>query len=405
MVISPAQASAMAEAARQACNCSYAPYSNFPVGAAVLTASGQIVTGCNVENASLGLSCCAERVALFNAVSQGARHIVALAIFTPTTTPTAPCGACRQVLQEFAAGETLPIFSVCGSAERLETTLAALLPAPSPPSPKGLNMPTCQPLYHIGFNRPDLGDPPPVTALLCGDPERSRQIAEQTAGVTKRKTLSRHRGLHSFLVSLTDGSPLLIATSGMGGPSLSIVVNELYQIGIRRIIRVGTCGAIADGIQTGSVVISRAALCRQGAADDIAPAEYPAAADPFLTVALVEAARTLEVPWHLGITASVDTFYEGQERTGSSANPHLLRRLQGITDEYRRLNILNYEMEAATLFKMAGVYGFAAGCVCGVLADRNRSEEVEIARKEQAVQRAIAVAVQAAGQPDWEGNG
>lgn len=255
-----------------------------------------------------------------------------------------------------------------------------------------------EPLYHIGFSRPDLGDPPPVTALLCGDPERSRQIAEQTAGVTCCKTLSVQRGLNSYLVSLADDSPLLIATSGMGGPSLSIVVNELYQVGIRSMIRVGTCGAIADGVKTGSVVISRAALCRQGAADDIAPAEYPAAADPFLTVALVEAARDLKVPWHLGLTASVDTFYEGQERTGSSANPHLLRRLQGITEEYRRLNILNYEMEAATLFKMAGVYGFAAACICGVLADRSESEKVDMARKEEAVQHAVAVALHTARQ-------
>lgn len=130
MVLSTAQKSALAEAARQACLNSYAPYSKFPVGAAVLTDNGRIVSGCNVENASLGLTCCAERIALFNAVSQGARHIVALAIFTPTATPTAPCGACRQVLQEFAAGRPLPILSLCDGPERLETTLAALLPTP-----------------------------------------------------------------------------------------------------------------------------------------------------------------------------------------------------------------------------------------------------------------------------------
>lgn len=100
-----------------------------------------------------------------------------------------------------------------------------------------------------------------------------------------------------------------------------------------------------------------------------APVEYPAAADPFLTVALVQAARELQVEHYLGITASVDTFYEGQERT-DSANPYLQRRLQGITEEYRRLNVLNYEMECGTLFKMAGVYGFAAGCVCGVVVQR-----------------------------------
>lgn len=122
----PSQKAAIEEAARQACRQAYAPYSNFPVGAAVLTDSGRIVTGCNVENASLGLSCCAERVALFNAVSQGQRQIVALAVYTPTATPTPPCGACRQVLQEFAADAV--IISLCQSDQRLESSLSTLLP-------------------------------------------------------------------------------------------------------------------------------------------------------------------------------------------------------------------------------------------------------------------------------------
>lgn len=94
----------------------------------------------------------------------------------------------------------------------------------------------------------------------------------------------------------------------------------------------------------------------------------------------------------LGITASVDTFYEGQERT-DSANPYLLRSLQGITEEYRRLNILNYEMECGTLFKMAGVYGFAAACVCAVVAQRTLGEDIILEQKEVAVNNAIAVAL------------
>jgi len=91
----------------------------------------------------------------------------------------------------------------------------------------------------------------------------------------------------------------------------------------------------------------------------------------------------------------VDTFYEGQERT-DSANPHLLRALQGITEEYRNLRILNYEMEAGTLFKMGNVYGFAAACVCGVIAQRTRSEQPVLEAKAQAVDRAIRVALAAA---------
>jgi uridine phosphorylase len=251
-------------------------------------------------------------------------------------------------------------------------------------------------LYHIGFGREDLGANPPALALLSGDPERARMIAETRLRDVRK--LSEHRGLNSYLGVLPGGRAILSATSGMGAPSLSIVVNELAQVGIRQIIRIGTTGSIQAHVKAGSVVISRAALCRQGAADDIAPRDYPAAADPFLTVALVNAARDLQASYHLGVTASVDTFYEGQERSESSANPNLLNRLRGITEEYRRLGILNYEMECGTLFKMGGVYGFAAGCVCGVIAERVASESVALEAKALATENAINVAVRAASQ-------
>lgn len=247
--------------------------------------------------------------------------------------------------------------------------------------------------YHIGFGRRDLGPAPPQIALLCGDPQRTRRIAQETAGVKCLHTLSENRGLHSYLCALENGQSFVAATSGMGAPSLSIVVNELVGVGIRTIIRVGSCGALAGQVKAGSVVISQAALCRQGAANDIAPVEYPAAADPFLTVALAEAARRLDIEHHLGLTASVDSFYEGQERS-DSANPYLLRRLRGVSEEYRQLNILNYEMEAGTLFKMGLVYGFAAGCVCAVLAERLSGEQVLLEQKQRAEQAAVAVALQ-----------
>jgi len=248
-------------------------------------------------------------------------------------------------------------------------------------------------LYHIGFGPEDLGDTPPTLAILSGDPQRATQIAQTRLSQTK--ILSETRGLNSYLGILPNGRSVLSATSGMGAPSLSIVVNELVQVGIRTIIRVGTSGSIQDEVLPGSVAISKAALCRQGAANDIAPPEYPASADPFLTVALVEAAKRLGIEYALGITASVDTFYEGQERTGS-ANTHLLRTLQGITEEYRNLKVINYEMEAGTLFKMGNVYGFAAGCICGVIAQRTRAEKPVLEAKDQAVQRAIDVAIEVA---------
>jgi uridine phosphorylase len=248
--------------------------------------------------------------------------------------------------------------------------------------------------YHIGFGKGDLGEPAPTFALLSGDPNRARMIAQRF--LTNSRTLSEERGLNSYIGALPSGKMILSCTSGMGGPSLSIVVNELIQVGIRTIIRTGTTGSIQPHVKAGDVVISHAALCRQGAANDIAPVEYPAVADPFITVALVNAARALNVPHAMGITASVDTFFEGQERADISANPYLMRGLRGMTEEFRHLNVVNYEMEAGTLFKMASVYGFKAGVICGVVAQRTSGEQVVLESKATAVDNAIKVALKVA---------
>ena len=125
-VLTAPQRRRLIAAARRAAAAAYAPYSRFPVGAAVLMADGRVFTGCNVENASFGLTNCAERTALFAAVAAGSRRLRAVAVFTPTPGPTLPCGACRQVLHEF--GPDAQVLSVCAGAGRTETTLAALLP-------------------------------------------------------------------------------------------------------------------------------------------------------------------------------------------------------------------------------------------------------------------------------------
>jgi cytidine deaminase len=109
----------------------YSPYSKFPVGATVLTEDGQIFDGCNVENASFGLTICAERNAIFHMVSQGKQQISAVVIYTPTPRPAAPCGACRQVINEF--GPDALILSVCDGPEILKKRLSDLLPDPFGP--------------------------------------------------------------------------------------------------------------------------------------------------------------------------------------------------------------------------------------------------------------------------------
>ncbi len=129
--ISPAIRRRLEKTARKAAGRAYAPYSRFPVGAAVLGGTGKLYSGCNVENAAYGLCNCAERSAIFTAIAAGEHSVAAVAVYTPTPRPTTPCGACRQVITEF--GRDALVICVCDGAERVDTTLAALLPAPFGP--------------------------------------------------------------------------------------------------------------------------------------------------------------------------------------------------------------------------------------------------------------------------------
>ncbi len=112
--------------ARKAAKTSYSPYSQFAVGAAVLAGSGKIYSGANIENASFGLCNCAERTAIFTAVAAGEQKIKCVVVYTPTQSVTPPCGACRQVINEF--GPQAGVISICDSEDRIDTTLEALLP-------------------------------------------------------------------------------------------------------------------------------------------------------------------------------------------------------------------------------------------------------------------------------------
>ncbi len=122
--LSDAALIAAAQAARRH---AYAPYSKFSVGAVAQTRSGRFYAGCNIENASFGLTVCAERVALFKALSEGEREFQAVVIATDAATPTPPCGACRQALWEFCGD--IRILSVARQGAVAEWSLAALLPA------------------------------------------------------------------------------------------------------------------------------------------------------------------------------------------------------------------------------------------------------------------------------------
>lgn len=105
----------------------YVPYSNFPVGAALITKEGKIYKGCNIENAAYPVSLCAERVAIFKAISEGEKDFAALAVIANTERPVPPCGSCRQVMAEFFSKD-MPVYICNEKMEVMETTVEGLLP-------------------------------------------------------------------------------------------------------------------------------------------------------------------------------------------------------------------------------------------------------------------------------------
>ena len=117
----------MRQAALTALKSAYCPYSKFPVGAAVMTENGEIFAGCNVENASYGLTMCAERNAIFQAVAKGHRNLKAAVVVTPTAQPASPCGACRQVINEFGPDADIFLFGQDNIAKHFK--MSELLPA------------------------------------------------------------------------------------------------------------------------------------------------------------------------------------------------------------------------------------------------------------------------------------
>jgi cytidine deaminase len=122
------QYDALIHAAEKARENAHAPFSAFRVGAAVRAKSGKIYTGCNVENASYGLTCCAERVAIFKAISEGERDFEAIAVVTDTDAPTPPCGPCRQIIWEFCGDVPVLLANLKGKAE--QESSGKLLPRP-----------------------------------------------------------------------------------------------------------------------------------------------------------------------------------------------------------------------------------------------------------------------------------
>jgi uridine phosphorylase len=240
--------------------------------------------------------------------------------------------------------------------------------------------------YHIGLTGDMLQGA--TLAIVPGDPGRVARTAEAT---DRCEPLAQRREFTSYLGWLGD-TPVVVCSSGIGGPSVSIAVEELAQLGVRTFLRVGTTGAIQPGIEQGDVIITNAAVRLDGASHHFVPPEYPAVADFECTTALVAAARSLGIEPHVGVTASTDTFYPGQERYDTYSG-RVVRRFRGSLEEWQSMGVLNYEMESSTLFTMCSSQGLRAGCAGGVLVRRAQQEtpDEEFARQIEATSAGVVI--------------
>ena len=231
--------------------------------------------------------------------------------------------------------------------------------------------------------RAEEGDYAPLV-LLPGDPNRARRIAERFDSGSVRQ-VNDHRGLYGF-TGTYQGTPVSVQTSGMGTPSLSIVVEELLRLGANKLIRVGTCGGIAKGLKTGDLVIATAACPVDGATTTYLHGEaYAPAADFALTRALVDAAERAGTKARTGLVASVDVFYNTDD---------------DYAQRWRDRGVLAFEMEASALFFLAARAGVQAACaltVSDVLSEEVTTEEsyLPLDELDRAIDQMIDIALEA----------
>lgn len=244
-------------------------------------------------------------------------------------------------------------------------------------------------VFHLGLGKTDLQGA--TLAILPGDPGRVEKIATLMEDPVR---LASQREFTSWRARL-DGKPVIVCSTGIGGPSTSIAVEELAQLGIGTFLRIGTTGAIQPHINVGDILITTAAVRLDGASLHFAPMAYPAVADFACTTALVEAAKSAGAITHIGVTASSDTFYPGQERYDTWSG-RVARRFKGSMQEWQAMGVMNYEMESATLLTMCASQGLRAGMVAGVIVNRTQQEIPDTQAIRQSENDAVNIVVAAA---------
>ena len=204
--------------------------------------------------------------------------------------------------------------------------------------------------YHVGLARGDVGH----YVLVPGDPGRTPMIAKY---LEDAREVAFNREYRTFTGSL-GGVPVSAMSTGMGGPSVAIGVEELSELGVHTFLRVGTCGAAQPEIKMGDLVIALGSVRSEGTPNGYVPTEYPAVASLEVVNALVDAAKHSGAPYHVGIIRSVDALYSDLV-PDTMPRPHVRDELE----MWSRAGILSNDMETSTLFVVARIRKLRAGTI------------------------------------------
>ena len=205
--------------------------------------------------------------------------------------------------------------------------------------------------YHLRLKPGDVGR----YVILPGDPGRVELIARF---LENPREVAYNREYCTWTGTL-DGTPVSVCSTGIGGPSAAIAVEELIAVGADTFIRVGTAGMIQEDIPREGVVIATASVRDEGTTRQYIPAEYPAAAHPDLVAALREAAKACGLPARVGVVQSKDAFYGEVEPEGIPLEQNLRLRWEA----WKRAGVLASEMESSSVFVVSAIRRARAGCI------------------------------------------
>lgn len=218
--------------------------------------------------------------------------------------------------------------------------------------------------YHIGLSEEDIQGA--REAILPGDPGRVELIASQ---MSRPRKIGQNREYTSWLAE-NDGRNVLVMSTGMGGPSTAIAVEELKMLGISTVIRVGTCGGMQPEVLAGDIVVVTGAVRQEGTSKEYVPVEYPAIADIDVSVALREAADELGYRRHIGVVQCKDSFY-GQHDPQRMPVGY---ELQNKWSAWKKAGVLASEMETSALYTVASTLHMRAGAVMLCVWNQERAE-------------------------------